>query len=46
MKCVLIAMNVCFIYIYIYKICNFEIFLTVNSSLASKMATKMENSIY
>ena len=44
MKCVLIAMNVCFLYI--YKICNFEIFLTVNSSLASKMATKMENSIY
>ena len=41
-KCVLIAMSVCFLYI----IYNFEIFLTVDSSMASKMAAKMENSIY
>ena len=32
----------CFLYI----IYNFEIFLTVDSSMASKMAAKMENSIY
>ena len=38
MKFALIAMSVCFLYI----ICNFEIFLTVNSSMASKMATEME----
>ena len=42
MKFVLIAMSVCFL----YKIYNFEIFLTVDSSMASKMAAKMENSIY
>ena len=34
--------NDCFLYI----IYNFEIFLTVDSSLASKMAAKMVNSIY
>ena len=38
MKFVLIAMNVCVL----YKICNFEIFSTVNSSMASKMAAKMK----
>ena len=38
----LIAMIVCFLYI----IYNFEIFSTVDSSMASKMATKIENSIY
>ena len=38
----LIAMNACFLYL----TCNFEIFLTVNSSMVSKMAAKMENSIY
>ena len=42
MKFVLIAMHVCFLYI----ICNFEIFSSVNSSMASKMAAKMENPIY
>ena len=42
MKCVLVAMNFCFLYI----LCNFEIFATVNSSMASKMAAKMENPIY
>ena len=41
-KFVLIAINVCFLYIK----CNFEIFLTVNSSMASKMSAKMENPIY
>ena len=41
-KFVLIAMSVCFLYI----ICNFEIFLTVDSSMASKITAKMENSIY
>ena len=30
----------------IYIICNFEIFSTVNSSMASKMAAKFENPIY
>ena len=34
----LIAMNACFLYL----ICNFEIFLTLNSSMAFKMAAKME----
>ena len=34
--------NECFLYI----ICNFENFSTVNSSMASKMAAKMENPIY
>ena len=38
----LIAMNVCILYI----ICNFEIFLTMNLSMASKMAANMENPIY
>ena len=38
MKFILIAMNVCFLYI----ISNFEIFSTVNSSMASKMAAKNE----
>ena len=41
-KFALVAMNVCSLYI----ICNFEIFLIVNSSMASKMATKLENPIY
>ena len=41
MKLVLIATSVCFIYI----IYNFEIFSTVDSSMASKMAAKMDNSI-
>ena len=36
--------NECLFLIYIR--CHFEIFSTVNSSLASKMAAKMENSIY
>ena len=36
MKFVLIAMSVCFL----YMIYNFEIFLTVDSSMASKMAAK------
>ena len=40
-KFVLIAMSVCFLYI----IYNFEVFLTVDSSMASKTAAKMENSI-
>ena len=39
---VLIAMNGCFL----YMICNFEIFSTVNSSMASKMAAKLKNPIY
>ena len=43
MKFALVAMNVRF---YIYIICNFEIFLTVNSSMASKMAAELENPIY
>ena len=34
--------NECFLYI----IFNFEIFSTVNSSMASKIAAKMENPIY
>ena len=34
--------NECFLYI----ICNFDIFSTVNSSTASKMAAKMENPVY
>ena len=42
MKFALSAMNVRFLYI----ICNFEIFLTVNSSMASKMAAELENPIY
>ena len=42
MKFALVAMNVRFLYI----ICYFEIFLTVNSSMASKMATELENPIY
>ena len=42
MKFVLIAMSVCFL----YKIYNFEIFSTVDSSMASKMAAKMKYSIY
>ena len=42
MKFALVAMNVRFLYI----ICNFEIFSIVNSSLASKMATKLENPIH
>ena len=42
MKCVLFAMSVCFLYI----IYNFEIFSTVDSDMASKMAAKMEHSIY
>ena len=41
MKVVIIAMSVCFL----YKICNLEIFSTVNSSMASKMAAKMNNPI-
>ena len=42
MKFALVAMNVRFLYI----ICNFEIFLTVNSSMAFKMAAELENPIY
>ena len=42
MKFALVAMNVRFLYI----ISNFEIFLTVNSSMASKMAAKLENPFY
>ena len=42
MKFALVAINVRFLYI----ICNFEIFLTVNSSMAFKMAAKLENPIY
>ena len=42
MKFALVAINVRFLYI----ICNFEIFSTVNSSMASKMAAKLENPIY
>ena len=38
MKFALVAMNVRFLYI----ICNFEIFSTVNSSMASKMAAKLK----
>ena len=38
MKFALVAMNVHFLYI----ICNFEIFSTVNSSMASKMAAKLK----
>ena len=41
-KFALVAINVRFLYI----ICNFEIFSTVNSSMASKMAAKSENPIY
>ena len=37
MKFALVAMNVCFLYI----IYNFEIFSTVNSSMASKMAAEL-----
>ena len=37
-----ICLNVCFL----YTICNIEFFSTVNSSKASKMATKMENPIH
>ena len=42
MTFVLIGMNVRFLYI----ICNFEFFSAVHSSMASKMAAKLENSIY
>ena len=42
MKFALVAMTVRFLYI----ICNFEIFSTVNSSMPSKMAAEMENPIY
>ena len=42
MKFALEAMNVRSLYI----ICNFEIFLTVKSSMASKMAAELENPIY
>ena len=42
MKLALVAMNDRFLYI----ICNFEIFSTVNSSMASKMAAELENLIY
>ena len=38
----LVAMNVRFLYI----ICNFKIFSTFNSSMASKMAARLENPIY
>ena len=41
-KFALVAMNIRFLYI----ICNFEIFSTVNSSMASKMVAEMENPIY
>ena len=44
MKFALVAMNVRFLYIHV--ICNYEIFSTVNSSMASKMAAEMENPIY
>ena len=37
MKFALVAMSVRFVYI----ICNFEIFSTVNSSMASKMAAEL-----
>ena len=37
MKFALVAMNVRFLYI----ICNFEIFSTINASMASKMAAEM-----
>ena len=42
MKFALVAMDGRFLYI----ICNFEIFSTVNSSMASKMAAELENPIY
>ena len=42
MEFALVAMKVRFLYI----ICNFDIFSTVNSSKASKMAAEMENPIY
>ena len=42
MKFALVAINVRFLYI----ISNFEIFSTVNSSIASKMAAELENPIY
>ena len=42
MKFALVALNVRFL----YTICNFEIFSTVNSSMASKMAAELENPIY
>ena len=38
MKFALVAMNVRFLFI----ICNFEIFSTVNSSMASKMAVELK----
>ena len=41
MNFALVAMYVRFLYI----ICNFEIFLSVNSSMASKMAAELENPI-
>ena len=31
---------------FLYIICNFEVFSTVNSSMASKMAAKMKNPIF
>ena len=31
---------------FLYMICNFENFSTVSSSMASKMAAKLENPIY
>ena len=37
MKFALVAMNVRFL----YKICNFEIFSTLNSSMASKMVAEL-----
>ena len=42
MKFAVVALNVRFLYI----ICNFEIFSTVNSSMASKMAAELENPFY
>ena len=42
MKFVLIAMSICFLYI----VYNFEMFSTVDSSMASKMAAKMEETLY
>ena len=42
MKFALVAMNIRFLYI----ICNFEIFSTVNSSMASKMAAKLKKNIF
>ena len=42
MKFALVAMNVHFL----NMICNFEIFLTVNSSMASKIAAELKNPIY